>query len=100
MELSLDFESHAGRPLPPTHRARFRGTEVSLQEEGRGFRMAVTLLGRTLGKESILLAPITHKKTDVLDYCPKSFDEILQVLVLKNRAKPASRARTGCGLNQ
>ena len=28
------------------------------------------------------------------------FDEILQVLVLENRTKAASRARTGCGSNQ
>ena len=37
---------------------------------------------------------------DVLDYCPRYFDEILQVLELKTQTKAASRARTGCGLNQ
>ena len=37
---------------------------------------------------------------DVLDWCPNSFDEIMQVLVLKNRPKAASRASSGCGLNQ
>ena len=37
---------------------------------------------------------------DILDYCPNSFDAVLQVLVLKNRTKAASRARTGYGSNQ
>ena len=37
---------------------------------------------------------------DVLDYCPRYFDEILQVLKLKTQTKAASRARTGCGSNQ
>ena len=37
---------------------------------------------------------------DILDLCRNSFDEILQVLVLKNRTKAASRAITGCGSNQ
>ena len=61
MELALHFESHAGRPLPPTPQARFKGTELSVQEKGRVRRLAVTLLGRTLGKESILPAPITTR---------------------------------------
>ena len=37
---------------------------------------------------------------DVLDLCPRYFDEILQVLKLKTQTKAASRARTGCGSNQ
>ena len=60
-ELALDFESHARRPLPLTPQARFKGTGLSLQEKGRVLRLAVTLLGRTLGKESILPAPITTR---------------------------------------
>ena len=40
------------------------------------------------------------KGKDILDLCPNSFDEILQVLVWENTTKAASRARTGCGLNQ
>ena len=28
MELALDFETHAGRPLPPTPQSRFTGTEL------------------------------------------------------------------------
>ena len=32
MELALEFESHAGRPLPRTPQCRFVGTEMSLQE--------------------------------------------------------------------
>ena len=61
MELTLDFESHAGRPLPPTPLAQFKGAELSLQEKGQVLRLAVTLLGRMLRKESILPAPITTR---------------------------------------
>ena len=46
MELTLDFESHAGRPLPPNPQPRFTGSEPSLQENGRVLRLAVTR-GRT-----------------------------------------------------
>ena len=60
MELALDFETHAGRPLSPTPRSRFTGTELSLQEKGRVLRLAVTLMGKAVGKESILLARITN----------------------------------------
>ena len=35
MELAVDFESHAGRPLPPTPQSQFTGPEMSLQEKGR-----------------------------------------------------------------
>ena len=59
MELALDFESHAGRPLPPTPQSTFMGTEMSLREKGLVIRVAVTLLGRAAGKESILPAAIT-----------------------------------------
>ena len=61
MELALDFESHAGRPLPPTPQLRFTGSEMSLQEKGRVLRLAVTLLGRAAGRESILPATITTR---------------------------------------
>ena len=61
MELALDFESHAGRPVPPTPQARFTGSEMSLQEKGRVLRLAVTLLGRAAGRESILPAAITTR---------------------------------------
>ena len=40
MELALDFESHARRPLPPTPQSRFAGTELALQEKGRMVRLA------------------------------------------------------------
>ena len=46
MELALDFESHVGRPLPPTPQLRFAGTEMSLQAKGRVVQLAVTI-GRT-----------------------------------------------------
>ena len=60
MELALDFQSHAGRPLPPTpHSSRFMGTEMSPQEKGQVVRLAVTLPGKAAGKESILPAAIT-----------------------------------------
>ena len=49
MELALDFETHAGRPLPPTPQSRFIGTELSLQEKGRVMRLAVTLMGKAAG---------------------------------------------------
>ena len=61
MELALDFESHAGRPLPPTPQSRFAGTTLSLQEKGRVLRLAVTLMGRAAGRESILPAGITTR---------------------------------------
>ena len=60
MELALDFETHAGRPLPPTPQPRFTGTELSLQEKGRVVRLAVTLMGKAAGRESILPARITN----------------------------------------
>ena len=60
MELALDFKTHAGRPLPPTPQSRFTGTELSLQEKGRVVRMAVTLMGKAAGRESILLARVTN----------------------------------------
>ena len=61
MELALDFESHAGRPLPPTPQSRFTGSEMSLQEKGRVLRLAVTLMGRAAGRESVLPAAITTR---------------------------------------
>ena len=61
MELALDFGSHTGRPLSPTPQSRFTGSELSLQEKGRVLRLAVTLLGRAAGRESILPAAITTR---------------------------------------
>ena len=61
MELALDFESHAGRPLPPTPQTRLTGSEMSLQEKGQVLRLTVTLLGRAAGRESILPASITTR---------------------------------------
>ena len=61
MELARDLESHAGRHLPPTQHSRFTGSEMSLQEKGRVLRLAVTLLGRAGGRESILPAAITTR---------------------------------------
>ena len=39
-------------------------------------------------------------RKDVLERCPRYFDEVLQVLKLKTQTKAASRARTGCGSNE
>ena len=61
MELALDFESHAGRPLPPTPQSRFTELEMSLQEKGRVLWLAVSLVGRAAGRESILPAAITTR---------------------------------------
>ena len=55
------ISSHAGRPLPPTPQLRFTGSEMSLQEKGRVLRLAVTLLGRAAGRESILLVAIATR---------------------------------------
>ena len=49
MELALDFETHAGKPLPPTPQFRFAGTELSLEEKGKVVRLAVTLMGKRQG---------------------------------------------------
>ena len=60
MELAPYCETHAGRPLPPTPQSRFAGTELSLQEKGRVVRLAVTLMGKAAGRESILPARIIN----------------------------------------
>ena len=60
MELALDFETHAGRTLPPTPQSRFVGTELSLQEQGREVRLAVTLMGKVAERETILPARISN----------------------------------------
>ena len=59
-ELALDFESYTGRPLPPTPQTRFNGGGMSQQEKGRVLRLAVSLLGKVAGKESILPAGFTN----------------------------------------
>ena len=61
MELALDFESYTGRPLPLTPQTRFKGGEMSLQEKGRVLRLAVSLLGKAAGRESILPAGFTNR---------------------------------------
>ena len=59
MELASDSESHAGRPLPLTPQSRFSGSEMPLQEKGHVLQLAVTLLGKAVGRETILPAAIT-----------------------------------------
>ena len=61
LELALDFESYTRRPLPPTPATRFKGREILLQEKGRALRLAVSLLGKAAGRESILPAGFTNK---------------------------------------
>ena len=61
LELALDFESHAGRPLPPTPQTGFVGGEMSLQEKGRVMRLAASLLGSAAGRESVLPAGFTNR---------------------------------------
>ena len=60
-ELAVDFKSYTGRPLPPTLQTRFTGGEMSLQEKGKVLRMAVSLLGKAAGRESILPAGFTNR---------------------------------------
>ena len=45
MELALDFEAFAGRPLPPAPQSKYLGGDLSLQEKGRVLRLIVTLAG-------------------------------------------------------
>ena len=66
MELALDFETHAGRPLPPTPQSTFTGTELSPKEKGRVMRLAVTLMGKAAGWESILPARITNHRRSLV----------------------------------
>ena len=47
----------------------------------------------------VLRVCLCYRK-DVLDWCPRYFGEILQILKLKTQTKAASRARKGCGSNQ
>ena len=63
---ALDFQTHAGRPLPPTPQSRFAGTELSLQEKGRVVCLAVTLMGKAPGRESILPARITNHRRSLV----------------------------------
>ena len=60
MELAIDFEAYAGRQLPPAPQSRFQGGDMTLQEKARVMRLITTLLGRSVGKESILLAKLTN----------------------------------------
>ena len=61
LELALDFESYTRRPLPPTPQTRFVGGEMSLHEKGRVLRLAVSVLGKAAGRESILLVDFTNR---------------------------------------
>ena len=60
MELTIDFEAYAGRQLPPAPQSRFQGGDMSLQEKARVMRLITRLLGRSVGKESILPAKLTN----------------------------------------
>ena len=60
MELAIGFEAYAGRQLPPAPKSRFQGGDMSLQEKAWVLRLITTLLGRSVGKESILPAKLTN----------------------------------------
>ena len=60
MELAIEFEAYAGRQLPPAPQSWFQGGDMSLQEKARVMRLITTLLGRSVGKESILPAKLTN----------------------------------------
>ena len=60
MELALDFEAFAGRPLPPAPQSKYAGGDLSLQEKGRVLRLIVTLNGRATDRESIFPLRMTH----------------------------------------
>ena len=76
-------------PSPGRQLHRWRGHFVCLAW--------LVCFSESVGK--VLTACLCYRK-DILDLCPNGFDEILQVLVLKNKTKAASRARAGCGSNQ
>ena len=59
MELALDSEAFAGRPLPPAPQSKFVGGDMSLQEKGRALR-CITLVGRATERQSIFPAKMTH----------------------------------------
>ena len=60
MELALDFEAFAGRPLPPAPQSKFVGGDISLQEKSKVLRLIVTLVGRATERESIFPVKMTH----------------------------------------
>ena len=60
MELALDFEAYARRPLPPALQSKFVGGKMSLQEKARVLRLIMTILGRDVRRESLLLAAMTN----------------------------------------
>ena len=60
MELAIDFEAFAGRQLPPAPQSHFAGGDMSLQEKARVMRLITTLMGRSVGKETILPAKLTN----------------------------------------
>ena len=60
MELALDFEAFARRPLPLAPQSKFPGGDMSFQDKGRVLRLIVTLLGRAIEQESIFPAKKTH----------------------------------------
>ena len=66
------------------------------------FNVLFSVLSLAFCSESVrkaLRVCLCYQK-DVLDYCPRYFDEVLQVLKLKIQTKAANRARKGCGSNQ
>ena len=85
MELAIDFEAYAGRQLPPAPQSRFQGGDMSLQEKARVMRLITTLLGRSVGKESILPAKLTNS-------C-KSLIPMGQERLWAWRGAPSSRSR-------
>ena len=64
MELALDFEAYAGRQLPPAPQSGFVGGEMPLQEKARVLKLITSLMGRSIGQDTILPAKMTnHCKT-------------------------------------
>ena len=64
MELALDFEAYAGPQLPPAPQSRFVGGEMPLREKARVLRLITSLMGRSIGQDTILPAKmINHCKT-------------------------------------
>ena len=60
MDLAIVFEAYAARRLPTAPQSQFQGGDMFLQEKARVMRLITTLLGRSVGKESILPAKLTN----------------------------------------
>ena len=98
-QMVQEIEHHDGSFIhaPETHES---GTASSSTNPFQSVPWRSNVTYVTTPRPPIHGEPIVHGEKDVLDYCPRYFDEILQVLKLKTQTKAASRARTGCGLNQ